>query len=278
MFAVMSSAPFLYAGELQKQPNVLTLLVSATPFNVLGQPSYIKAEPSIKDAPNIIHWFRSGETGGAYMRLEDYLLTIPRHKRYPTSAVRPKVRDDPLFDQNFPNGLKSVKTAERDYILMADYVFSFCFFAVFRWDKELGCLKDIETCRQEVVGDSAESRADEFLRSYRKLIGNEPQSLLTAGWDQPSIKKLFRLGQKLLKHRLGAAAVIDDPATVKDGLLTAVRTGYWQDDTVPREQRVSETDLIVEDLLRSSSGEELPGGSKKRVLCGRMTIIRMRPI
>ena len=271
MFAVMGSAPYLYAGELQKQPNVLTLLVSATPFNVLGQPSYIKAEPSIKDAPNIIHWIRSGETGGAYMRLEDYLLTIPRHEQDPTSAVRPKVRDDPLFDRNFPNGLKSVKTAERDYILMADYVFSFCFFAVFRWDKELGCLKDIQTCRQE-VGDSAASRAAEFLRWYSMLIGIDSQSslLLTEGWDQPSIKKLSKLGQRLLKHRLGDAASISDAATVKDGLLAILN-----EDTA-----VSETDPIVEDLLRSSSGEvmELPDGSKKRVLCGRMTIIRVPPI
>jgi len=241
---------------------VLTLLVSATPFNVLGEPSYIKAEPSIEDSPNIIHWFQSGETGGAYMRLEEYLLTIRRHEQDPTTAVRPKVRNDPLFDLNFP-----VKTAERDYILMADYVFSFCFYAVFRWDKELGCLKDVQACRQE-VGANAEGRAAQFLQFYSTLIGSESQKLLAEGWDQLSVKKLVRLGKKLLKHRLGDAAIISDPATVKDGLLAILSHEGTAD---------SETDLIVEDLLRSSSGEviELPDGSKKRVLCGRMTIIRV---
>ena len=58
-----------FSGELLKQPNVLSLLVSATPFNVLASPTYIKPE-------NVTEWFTPGERAGKYVRLEDYMQTI----------------------------------------------------------------------------------------------------------------------------------------------------------------------------------------------------------
>ena len=278
----------VHAGEMLKQPNVLTLLVSATPFNVLGQPSYINADN------NIIHWFQAGEKGGSYMRLEDYLLTIPKDAHDGANTARPSIRSDQLFDQNFPNGdPKKVKPADRDYILMADYLFSFCFYGVLLWDKNNGHLKE---AKEDGVSDG---QLNEFVEEYQRLTGAEAGNceLLKEGWDLASIKKLHRVGKKLFVTRLGLAAAVEtrraatvgqpggeehhrktvhgiDHDDVKDGLQSIMGK------IVKKEPSSSDTDLIVEDLLRSSSGEsmELPDGSTKRVLCGRMTIIRLEPV
>jgi hypothetical protein len=250
-----------------EQPNVLTLLVSATPFNVLGQPSYIKEE-------NVISWFRPGEKGGAYMRLEDYLLTIPStNEDASTNTARPSIRSDQLFDKNFPEGdLKKIKPADRDYILMADYIFSFCLYSALLWDKENGVLKEAKDY------NVSDAQRDAFMEEYQRLTGVHAENceLLKEGWDLASIKKLHRVGKKLFWTRLGSPGdrigSEIDPSHVKQELEKIMMRKI-----VDKQPPLSDTDLIVEDLLRSSSGE-LMHDSTKRVLCGRMTIIRWEPV
>eukprot|EP00966_Prymnesium_polylepis_P238141 5507181-Prymnesium_polylepis.1 len=55
-----------FTGELLGRDNMLSLLVSATPFNVLASPTYIKPE-------NVVEWFKEDESSGKYVRLEDYM-------------------------------------------------------------------------------------------------------------------------------------------------------------------------------------------------------------
>ena len=251
------------------RPNVLTLLVSATPFNVLGQPSYINA----KD--NIINWFQDGEKGGAYMRLEDYLLTISRHTKDSANTARPSIRSDQLFDKNFANSNPNLTPAtHRDYILMADYLFSFCFYGVLLWDKDKGLLKEAE---DDEVSDA---QLTAFMQMYQNLTGVDAEAcgLLKEGWNLASIKKLHTVGMKLFSKRLDLAAF--DLYTNIDQVKVKEELKKIMSKIVSQEPPSSDTDIIVKDLLRSSSGEsmQLPDGSTKRVLCGRMTIIRWEPV
>ena len=264
----------IHTGEMLTRPNVLTLLVSATPFNVLGQPSYINEEK------NVIKWFQPGEKGGAYMRLEDYLLTIPPTPNEDASpnTVRPSIRSDQLFDKNLPKG-GPTKSADSDYILMADYIFSFCLYSALLWDKDNGVLKEAED------NNVTDAQCDAFMKEYHRLTGADAE-FLKEGWHHARIK-LRRVGKKLFWTRvdveLGGSDVERDRDRVwneSDRLQVKEYLKTVMSKIVKKQPPTSDTDLIVEDLLRSSSGEEmqLPDGSTKRVLCGRMTIIRWEPV
>ena len=162
-------------GELLDCDNLLVLLVSATPYNVVAKHSYL-------EEGRIVHWFpppppgsndddaskpTSATTYGAtcltppptprhltqlsltayllnrrYIRLEDYLQSSADEKR---ALVQRNVRGDPWFNKVCPDNVENRRGA-RNYRLVTDYLFSMAYMRAFRWDPLTGCLKHLNDC------------------------------------------------------------------------------------------------------------------------------------
>ncbi len=108
---------FLNCAELNKSPNFLAVLVSATPYNVLTCRSRIPAkycreedtlddaigldewkvksaeEQRLYDEVHVVRWFERDErSAGPYFRLEDYLHTVHSELRHVAAGMCVRAR------------------------------------------------------------------------------------------------------------------------------------------------------------------------------------------
>jgi len=79
--------------ELMLAPNLLLLLVSATPYNVLTCNSRVNQQPDEAGAGNVVRWFQSGEKAETEYRSMDFYLDTVAFEVPPGLKARLRVQD-----------------------------------------------------------------------------------------------------------------------------------------------------------------------------------------
>ena len=245
-------------GKLLDQENLLVLLVSATPYNVIASKTYLQNRED-----RITHWFKQGsdEKPTTYIRLEDYLQSSADDAR---ALVMKGVRGDPSFNNFCPKGASSDR---RNYRLITDYMFSMAYMKAFRWDELEGCIKSLDQCTPPVnVDDPRVKNWLDFFADFDATPAFHPEHVAEEMIMARSLRlrRLPGLPQDALPVNIGLLKEHkgDDGVPVVLKALKNFACAKLEEEkdfaTKKKLDNFSETDRIVLDLLQSSQMQHPP--------------------